>query len=175
MNPVNHPTQWTATEVLGRLAILIDPLRRRTERERRPRTYGRAILHPSQHSHGRSAAAQRRATQVGPSDEEGLRRVALYPDGCRWLRLAERYVVDDMTVRRYLLVAGSLWVAVRAPATAAVGHAATTDSGQIQLTLKCPEPIVHGPFHSRLVYGKYRMSSVSAIGARCLSSWRRHS
>jgi len=81
MNPVNHPTQWTATEVLGRLAILIDPLRRRTERERRPRTYGRAILHPSQHSHGRSAAAQRRATQVGPSDEEGLRRVALYPDG----------------------------------------------------------------------------------------------
>lgn len=102
-----------------------------------------------------------------------LRRVASTPMAGRWLRLAERYDVDNMTVRRYLLVAGSPSVAVRAPATAAVGHAATTDSGQIQLALKCPEPIVHGPFHSRLVFGRYRRSSVSAIGARCLSSWRK--
>ena len=28
MNAVNHPMWWTATEVVGRLAILIDPLRR---------------------------------------------------------------------------------------------------------------------------------------------------
>jgi hypothetical protein len=100
-----------------------------------------------------------------------LRRVASTPMAGRWLgwrnARRRRHDCSALSARR--------WVAVRAPATAAVGHAATSDSGQIQLTLNCPEPIIHGPFHSRLVYGTYRRSSVSAIRARCLSSWRRHS
>jgi hypothetical protein len=36
----------------------------------------------------------------------------LYPDGWSLARLAERYGVDDMTLRRYLLLAG---VVIRPP------------------------------------------------------------
>ena len=46
------------------------------------------------------------------SDEQVAEARRLYPEGWSLARLAERYDVDDMTVRRYLLLAG---VVMRSP------------------------------------------------------------
>jgi len=40
------------------------------------------------------------------TDEQVAEACCLYPEGWSLARLAERYDVDDMTVRRYLLLAG---------------------------------------------------------------------
>jgi hypothetical protein len=48
----------------------------------------------------------------GLSDEQVAEACRLYPDGWSLARLAERYGVTDMTVRRYLLLAG---VIIRSP------------------------------------------------------------
>jgi hypothetical protein len=50
--------------------------------------------------------------QVGLTDEQVFEACHLYPEGWSLARLAERYDVDDMTVRRYLLLAG---VVMRSP------------------------------------------------------------
>jgi DNA-binding IclR family transcriptional regulator len=50
--------------------------------------------------------------QFGLSDEEVAEGCRLYPEGWSLARLADRYGVDDMTVRRYLLQAG---VVMRSP------------------------------------------------------------
>jgi hypothetical protein len=44
--------------------------------------------------------------QVGLTDEQTAEACRLYPEGWSLARLGERYDVDDMTVRRYLLLAG---------------------------------------------------------------------
>jgi len=44
--------------------------------------------------------------QRGLTDEQVAEACRLYPEGWSLARLAERYDVDDMTVRRYLLLAG---------------------------------------------------------------------
>jgi hypothetical protein len=44
--------------------------------------------------------------QRGLTDEQVAEACCLYPEGWSLARLAERYDVDDMTVRRYLLLAG---------------------------------------------------------------------
>ena len=44
--------------------------------------------------------------QVGLSTEQVAEASRLYPEGWSLARLADRYDVDDMTVRRYLLLAG---------------------------------------------------------------------
>jgi hypothetical protein len=46
--------------------------------------------------------------QAGLSDEQAAEARRLYPEGWSLVRLAERYDVDDMTVRRYLLLAGAV-------------------------------------------------------------------
>jgi lambda repressor-like predicted transcriptional regulator len=48
----------------------------------------------------------------GLSDEQVDEASRLYPEGWSLARLAERYGVDDMTVRRYLLLGG---VEMRSP------------------------------------------------------------
>ena len=50
--------------------------------------------------------------QRGLTDEQVAEACRLYPEGWSLARLAERYDVTDMTVRRYLLLAG---VVMRAP------------------------------------------------------------
>jgi DNA-binding transcriptional regulator LsrR (DeoR family) len=50
--------------------------------------------------------------QRGLIDEQVAEACLLYPEGWSLARLAERYGVDDMTVRRYLLLAG---VVMRSP------------------------------------------------------------
>jgi hypothetical protein len=50
--------------------------------------------------------------QRGLTDEQVAEACRLYPEGWSLARLAERYDVDDMTVRRYLLLAG---VVMRSP------------------------------------------------------------
>jgi hypothetical protein len=50
--------------------------------------------------------------QVGLTDMEVAEACRLYPEGWSLARLADRYDVDDMTVRRYLLLAG---VKMRSP------------------------------------------------------------
>jgi lambda repressor-like predicted transcriptional regulator len=50
--------------------------------------------------------------QSGLSDAQVAEACRLYPDGWSLARLAERYDVTDMTVRRYLLLAG---VVMRSP------------------------------------------------------------
>jgi DNA-binding transcriptional regulator LsrR (DeoR family) len=50
--------------------------------------------------------------QKGLSDEQAAEACRLYPEGWSLARLAERYDVRDMTVRRYLLLAG---VVMRSP------------------------------------------------------------
>ena len=50
--------------------------------------------------------------QSGLSNEQVADACRLYPEGWSLARLAERYNVDDMTVRRYLLLAG---VVMRSP------------------------------------------------------------
>lgn len=50
--------------------------------------------------------------QRGLTDEQVAEACQLYPEGWSLARLAERYDVDDMTVRRYLLLAG---VVMRSP------------------------------------------------------------
>jgi hypothetical protein len=44
--------------------------------------------------------------EIGLTDIDVAEACHLYPDGWSLARPAERYDVDDMTVRRYLLVAG---------------------------------------------------------------------
>jgi hypothetical protein len=50
--------------------------------------------------------------QIGLSDEQVAEAPRRYPEGWSLARLAERYNVDDMTMRRYLLLAG---VVMRSP------------------------------------------------------------
>jgi hypothetical protein len=50
--------------------------------------------------------------QRGLTDEQVAEVCRLYPEGWSLARLAERYDVDDMTVRRYLLLEG---VVMRSP------------------------------------------------------------
>jgi DNA-directed RNA polymerase specialized sigma24 family protein len=50
--------------------------------------------------------------EIGLTDMEVAEACRLYPDGWSLARLAERYDVDDMTVRRHLLQAG---VEMRSP------------------------------------------------------------
>jgi Sigma-70, region 4 len=50
--------------------------------------------------------------EIGLTDMEVAEACRLYPDGWSLARLADRYDVDDMTVRRYLLLAG---VVMRSP------------------------------------------------------------
>ena len=50
--------------------------------------------------------------QKGLSDEQATEARRLYPEGWSLARLAERYDVTDMTVRRYLLLAG---IVMRSP------------------------------------------------------------
>jgi DNA-binding transcriptional regulator LsrR (DeoR family) len=50
--------------------------------------------------------------QRGLTDAQSAEACRLYPEGWSLARLAERYDVDDMTVRRYLLFAG---VVMRSP------------------------------------------------------------
>ena len=50
--------------------------------------------------------------QRGLAASEVATAAALYEQGWSLARLSERYAVDDMTVRRYLLLAG---VAMRSP------------------------------------------------------------
>jgi lambda repressor-like predicted transcriptional regulator len=50
--------------------------------------------------------------QRGLTDEQVAEACRLYPEGWSLARLAERYGVDDMTVRRHLLLAG---VVMRSP------------------------------------------------------------
>jgi hypothetical protein len=50
--------------------------------------------------------------QFGLSDKQVAEACRLYPEGWSLARLAERYDVTDMTVRRYLLLAG---VVMRSP------------------------------------------------------------
>jgi hypothetical protein len=50
--------------------------------------------------------------QVGLTAEQVAEARRLYPEGWSLARLAERYNVDDMTVRPYLLLAG---VVMRSP------------------------------------------------------------
>jgi hypothetical protein len=42
------------------------------------------------------------------TDEQVAEACRLYPEGWSLARLAERFDVDDMTVRRYLLLAGAI-------------------------------------------------------------------
>lgn len=50
--------------------------------------------------------------QQGLTDEQVAEACRLYPEGWSLARLAERFDVDDMTVRRYLLLTG---IVIRAP------------------------------------------------------------
>jgi hypothetical protein len=50
--------------------------------------------------------------QRGLTDERVAEACRLYPEGWSLARLAERYGVDDMTVRRHLLLVG---VVMRSP------------------------------------------------------------
>ena len=50
--------------------------------------------------------------RVGLTDEQTAEAYRLYPEGWSLARLADRYDVDDMTVRRYLHLAG---VVTRSP------------------------------------------------------------
>jgi hypothetical protein len=50
--------------------------------------------------------------QRGLTDEQLAESCRLYPEGWSLARLAERYDVEDMTVRRYLLLEG---VVMRSP------------------------------------------------------------
>ena len=58
----------------------------------------------------RKLGAERR--RAGLSDEQVDEASRLYPEGWSLARLAERHGVNDMTVRRYLLLAG---VEMRSP------------------------------------------------------------
>jgi hypothetical protein len=90
MNAVNHPMWWTATEVVGRLAILIDPLRRVPSGNG---DQGRLAERFGIHRSTVTAVLQRHGVelhQVGLSDEEVAEACRLYPDGWSLAGLAER-------------------------------------------------------------------------------------